>query len=453
MNYTRSKQIDRANAMSQMIKSKQLTRDGADWLTLRLDPYHDFSRPIAGYPDADTMDTIVSVRNYEYNVSKPAGSLANWDAHVFVMPFDSATFDLGTNTTGQFVATANPFEVGLVNVAKDDAGGPLFTTVSPMVSANFEMAQINSFAGIQEGLSRVIGLGLEIIDTTAPIYRQGALTAYRMPMGGNARASLGYNVAGVLQTQLEHVVVPSPPSSVGEAILYRSSTQWEMKDGAYMVVGQTGVENPFTLPTRQSICIAGDPMFSGAQDCLTTYTESLTAVQVPPLITASTCGSTSKQINVTQSGIFMSGLANDATFKIRVRVYLERAPLRWDIDLIPLSSPSAIYDYKALALYSILATELPLCVPVGFNAKGEWWKWILGTISKLAPVIGGLLTPVLGPGALAIGTSVGSIAGTLRGGSGNLANTSVNRNTNTKQKVQNRPKTNPGRGRRALLLK
>lgn len=396
--------------MSKLIKQKQLTPDGADWLTLRLDPYHDFLRPIAGYPDADSSDTIVSVRNYEMNVSKPAAAAANWDAHVFTCPFDSDTFHLGTNTNGNFVQTADTYNLGIVNVSTDDSGGFLFPVAVPVASANFTMEPVASFLGIDSGLSRVIGMGIEIIDTSAALYKQGALTAYRMPASSRTSSDVSYiNTAGTQQSQSSSKMIHSPPSKVSEAILYRSSVQWEAKEGCYMVVGQQGIENPFELTSRQHLVITPDTTMSGATANLMSAFTPQTALQAPPILTASVSQYATKPCNVPQQGIFLSGLHNDATFKIRVRVYLERAPLRGETDLIPLSSPSAPYDYKALALYSLLEQQLPIAVPVSFNAKGDWWRWILRTIGKVAPAIGTLLTPVLGSSASLIGSAASTI--------------------------------------------
>lgn len=415
MNYSRGKKLDRADAINSMIARKQLTPDGADWLTLRMDPYHDFQRPVAGYPDADSYDTVVSARNYEFNVSAPAGSAGNWDAHIFTLPFDSVDLTSGSSVNAQYTATAATYNLGLVNVAKDDAGCPLFVTADPVVSANFECTRIDTFSGIEAGMSRIIGMGIEIIDTTAAMYKQGALTAYSMPTSKSCTSEMGYvNSAATGQYVASYDVIPAPPSTPAEAVLYRSTVQWEASKGAYMTVGQQGIENCFATSSRSLLLVTPDTTLSGTDVALATPIQPLTALQAPPLITAGVSGSTCKRVNVTQNGIFLTGLANSGTFKVRTRVYLERAPQRGDSDLIPLATPSAAYDYKALALYSILKNELPICVPVDFNAKGDWWRWIVRTVGKLAPIIGTVAAPFVGPEAILIGDAVGQAAQTVQ---------------------------------------
>ena len=435
MNFTRSKKIDRAQIMQQAIQAHQLTKDGADWLTLRLDPYHDFNRPISGYPDADAYDTIVSVQNYETNISAPAAAV--WDAHIFTMPFTTAQLNNGTiDATGNFVQGAAAYNMGIVNVATDVAGGPLFPTVNPVASGTFTCVPVDNFYGVEGGISRIIGLGVEVIDTTAVLNKQGALTAYKMPVTIDQKAQMAMlNAAGTVQWQGQFTTMPAPPSTVAEAVLFRSTVQWEAKEGCYMTVGQQGVDNPLTRETKQGVRL-GD---GTAGQALATTMVSSTAVQAAPIITAGYPHSTMKLVNMTQSGVFLIGLAAEATFKIRVRVYVERAPDRTDTDLIPLATPSAPYDMQALALYSQLVTELPLAVPVSFNAKGDWWRIIVNALKSILPVAGTVLTPILGPEAGMIGSAVGAMIPRQKVGKKNTqriqkAKTIVNRVANASRK-------------------
>lgn len=401
---------NRADIMNAAMSQTGLTQGGADWLTLRLDPYHDFNRPIAGYPDADAMDTVVSINNYELNVSQPAALGANWDAHIFTMPFNSATVNNGTfSALSNFVESATDYSCGLVSVAKDAAGGPLFPTVDPVASANFSITQVAGFSEVGVGVSRVIGFGVEIIDTTAELYKQGSLTAYQMPVCSLESTQYGsLNAATTEQTCGQHNMLLSPPSTVTEAVLYRSAVQWEAKEGAYLSIGQDGVENPFRMNTYEGVAITPSGYVTPGQ-ALSSKNAICTAAQVPPLVSTSKPAGSYKTINCTQSGVFLSGLDSHATFKVRVRVYVERAPTRSETSLIPLATPSAEYDPVALALYSKIVSSMPIAVPVGFNAHGDWWRMIVNAIKYVLPVAGTVLSPILGPEAGMIGSALGAI--------------------------------------------
>jgi hypothetical protein len=406
----------RTDVLDRLVSAKKLTPDGARWLTLNLDPFHDYQVPVAGYPDADCFDTIVSARNYEYNLSKPAGSAGNWDAHIFTLPFTFSTMYLGTlNGTGQFLEAGAQRSLGMVNVAKDDTGNPLFPTADPVVSANFEITPLNaSFDGINEGCSRVIGLGIEVIDTTAQLYKQGALVAYRVPTVQDSSCTFAYGTAAAnLQGSIQGKFVASPPSSVNEAVLYRSHVEWEARQGCYLTVGQNGIDNPFRYPEPTTIVVAEEPNVR-SEVALVGVQQACTALNAPPLVTSVSALNTVKTVNITQSGIFLTGLSNSATFKIRVRCYIERAPLRTDLDLIPLGTPSASFDSRVLELYSRLVHELPVAVPVSFNAKGDWWRMILNILQKVAPVVSTVLAPSVGPIAPVIGGLTSTIIEQLR---------------------------------------
>lgn len=413
MSYTRGKKKDRGDIIERLIGSNQLTRDGADWLRLRMDPYHDLQRPIAGYPDSNCLDTVVSALNYEYTLTKPAGSVGAWDAHIFTLPVKGMTVDVGSFTpvTDKFKQTAGAYGVGLVTIVKDDTGCPLFPTADPVASANFSMASMNAFSGVEDGMSRVIGMGLEVIDTTAEMYKQGALTAYRMPAVRESLTTIGYeNTAGTIITNSLVDVIMSPPSTVAEAVLYRNSVQWDARKGVYMVLGQEGIDLPFEVERKYGVYITPDPGCATAHVAVASRCLCVAAAaSAPPIPTPTAPYSTSKHVNVTQNGIFLTGLANSASFKIRVRVYVERAPLRTETDLVALATPSAPYDAKALELYSILVSNLPVAVPVDFNAKGDWWRWILRAVGSLAPVVG----TFFGPSGTAIGTAVSGLTGSI----------------------------------------
>lgn len=406
--YVRDIPVSRAQTIQKLIQAKSLTQDGADWLTLRMDPFHDFNRPIAGYPDADNIDTIVSAVNFQTVITKPAASAGNWDMHLFTLPFTQDEVTLGTSVDGVFTASAGTYLLGLVNVAKADAGEALFPDVNPVVSANFEMAGIDGFDQVGEGVSRIIGMGIEIIDSTAELYKQGNLLCYKMPGSHSDKTKFRYIQTDAKFGETNPMFYPSPPADASEAAIYRNAVQWQAKDGAYITCGQEGVGNPFTQRTKQSYVVGKDPSMVGTDVVLHTSQTTSAGVAAPNVSVL--IPGYPKTMNLTQHGCILSGLNNNASITVRVRIFVERAPLMSELALVPLASPSAAYDVRALQLYSHLISELPCAVPVGFNAAGDWWKWIVKTIRKVAPALGGVLTPILGPEAGLIGTAVGAVA-------------------------------------------
>jgi hypothetical protein len=68
---------------------------------------------------------------------------------------------------------------------------------------------------------------------------------------------------------------------------------------------------------------------------------------------------------------------------------------------------SPLLDEKALLIYRMVVNELP--VAVSYLENDSFWQKLLGVVSKVAPLIGGIFGA---PGA-AIGTSVGSLASSI----------------------------------------
>lgn len=295
--------------------------------------------------------------------------------------------------------------MGLVNVAKTMAGGNLFPNLDPVVDADFSITPVATFSNIDDGISRVIGMGIEVIDTTAEIYKQGSLACYRMPVVRNTLLQFGYNDGAGVQSQTTWHVFQAPPSTMSDAARYRSTVQWQNKDGAYMVIGQDGIANEFTSATGLPIAVLMDTDWTNGYRAMISTLQSTTADQVDPLLTSQVAINQPKLVNVAQQGIFLSGLNKEATFRVRVRVYVERAPLHGDVTLIPMATPSAKYDVKALEMYSQLVSDLPIAVPVGFNAHGDWWRIILRGIEDYAPSVGA----AIGPGGKIVGKGVSNM--------------------------------------------
>jgi len=86
------------------------------------------------------------------------------------------------------------------------------------------------------GKCRVVGGGFEVINTTAPIYQQGTVTAYRSPQTF-ASTMIESTVAttpvvGLGFPATMHLMAPSSPAA---ALLLPGSKQWPAARGSYSV--------------------------------------------------------------------------------------------------------------------------------------------------------------------------------------------------------------------------
>lgn len=390
-----------------VLKRAGITRDGGIWLLNALDPFSDNNGPCAGYPDMDDSLTVVRALNFESTITKPAGAAAAWDLQISTTPIcNERTFDAGhqASNNAKFVQTAEAYGVGFVNAIKCDAGEGFFPD-SPLTLTNWSCTNIVDVDFLQIG--RVVGAAIEVIDMSNVVSKQGALTVYSFPSDCLLdNEGVWESTAG---TEIGRTVGPifgGWAATPAQAILLKSSRQWEAKDGAYMSLGFNSIDNPMVSYANRTIKIFPNQQ-SRSSDCLCireTVVES-SAAPIPSLVMPSY----TRLVPMGFSGVILSGLHNDASILVRTKVIIESAA-RPEDTFVSLAVPSSGYDYKALALYSFLRHTLPLAVPVGENASGDWLRRVMSLIRDYAPVIGRVINPLV-PGAALLGSTAGQVAG------------------------------------------
>lgn len=401
-----TKRKSRNLGLEGLVKTKNLTPEGKEWLTLALDPFHDYQHQIAGYPDADASGTIVACYNLSMEVKKPAATVGNWDCHVYTLPMAApAEFTLCTQTEGVLTSVAELGKLGLINVACADSMQDTFPGTAPFVSTNYVNTPFDTKDIVLKGVTRIVGMGMEVVNTTAEVYRQGSVTAYRMPQG---RAFSEFVLDGKDDTEVTRGTANryrAPPTNLSQAVSLLNSVTWSADLGAYQVVPFASVDNPLVNVGYQSTIVSnGTGMDPGAASVLSgqIMTPSGTFISGP-----------GQHIPINTSGLYFSGLSVATTLRVKVKLYVERAPTPEEPDLVVLATPSAGYDIRALQLYARAINTLAVGVPVGYNAAGDWWRTVLDVISTAAPVIGMALTPTF-PVAPFIAASVGATAKAIR---------------------------------------
>jgi len=257
------------------------------------------------------------------------------------------------------------------------------------------------------GKRRVIGIGFEVYNVSAELYRGGSVVCYRQPVESFEDANTMLCNVGVTNTVSgftagKAVCFNTPPISSGNALLLPYSRQWDAKEGAYVV----GAFNSNELAPHNSnpvIPIILDPY--GSQNG--TRTSSITWTSYPQQFTTSSTGTAPQYcaapidfVDIDQSGAYFTGLAPQSSLLINYNIYLERFPSNEDLDLVVLAKPAPERDDVALKFYSHASDQLPVGVPVKENGLGDWFKDVIGTASDyIAPV----LSAVPHPGAQGIG--------------------------------------------------
>lgn len=398
----------------QLVDKSKLTVDGKDWLTTALDPFHDYNHQIAGYPDADVSQTVVSCYQYEASITAPPSVVgaALWDVHIFNTPLTQSHTAKVVNEEAawSYLQMNGPDaanSMGALHMYATPAGGALCPAAPTNVNAVNTTLPAQGVEDVAAGCSRVIAMGYEVHNTTAEMYKQGSVTSYRMPQTHGLNSEFFCNNA---QTQFSKLVgnrYRHPPISVAQANLLKGTRTWEAKDGVYATCLQSTVQNPLKQLAPQQLVLSrdSDPGATGAPWIVEPLQVTLNA----------TTQYREQPLNLTvfdTTGAIFTGLSASTTLTVKVRFYVERAPTWSDPQIAVLSSPSAGYDVTALELYAAAVNMLPPAVMVGENAKGDWWRAIVSVLKHVSGPLGLALNPFV-PGAGLIGATVSNMAGQI----------------------------------------
>lgn len=99
------------------------------------------------------------------------------------------------------------------------------------------------------GKSRIVGGGFEVVNTTAPLYRQGLVTVYRAPqVNAETVVNVSFGTTPAVSVAFPARSLALPPSNAQQAFVLPGSKQWPAERGCYNVFTQTDIENPFQMP-------------------------------------------------------------------------------------------------------------------------------------------------------------------------------------------------------------
>lgn len=232
--------ITRSKApMDELCKQRLITPEACDWVKSALDPFHDLQLDhLRGYPDVSTEPTVVVKVRQALTVSRPPGlgDNYNWDCHIVTSPIDfqpcespavrvgrAVPFGNGARPTndvagliqGSDATITHRMDGLLINSVPSVGTEGANMTYTPehcptSAQQGYQLQHINlddylDFHETDLGVYRILYSGFEVVNTTAQIYKQGAVTVYEygnsyevgasMPEqineGGGAHSELG----------------------------------------------------------------------------------------------------------------------------------------------------------------------------------------------------------------------------------------------------------------------
>lgn len=398
--------------LKKLEQSGVITGSGGDWVRAALDPFHDYEIPnLKGMPDLDSEPSVIVRTQQSTTLSVPVDPSTGlpaqtpWDANIFMSPVDMSSTTSGdalfthfgeytpngsaTSMPGTFTAEKNSENRldGLVMMSQL-GGQPM---MSP--STSFTGLHLDDYLNPGEASDlltyRVIGMGFEVVNTTASLYQQGAVTVYELGNGDNL-SSLNLEEREQPPRIGDSRSFRSPPATLAEAKQSPAAHTWAAKEGNYNVAKFHGLESYSGLNKRDFVFSRNTTANVPANDvprawCTHKAGRSLDAT----IDEKSGCASHISPINT--NGAYYTGLSPETTLQVTWRVILERLPGPFDLTMLALAQPSAQFDPRAVELYSHIIREMAPGVPVSYNDAGKYFrmaeKVVRDVSHRVAPVL------------------------------------------------------------------
>jgi len=361
-----------------------------------LNPFPDGDVVPMGWPDSKSVSSVVLVDTQETTITNPVGLTTGqtWDCHVGISPY---TLDInagGSSGKGQF-------DGSYVALATNTAVGPYFVLTGASgtnMAPNNATGLTNPFhAGYgqlsEKNMFRVVAQAIEVVNTSAELYRGGMAYGYRTPtMPHVSTVVSGLGVAG--STSLSRSVTCNlPPRNAGGVVNFKNTYEGSAADGLYVINTPDGIVN--------------EPM--QGTGCQTIMLESPSE----PSSFGYTFVRCGPHTNWNHIGGFLTGLAQGSSLVVRFRTYMEIFPTVGNAQeptaLVRLSGRTVPRSYVIDEILTRVLSDMPAGTAYSENPLGEWFQKILQAVASMAPVIGSALAPVFPPAAL-IGSGLGMAA-------------------------------------------
>lgn len=398
--------------LNKLAETHAITECGKDWLIAAVDPFHDTQlKNLEGWPDVEETPSVVRCIKQTMTVSSTGSG--NWDLHIVAWPW------LNKQPFNKTSARHGNVLLGADAVGHDgEFGGVQAFAVASGVDLDISDPSTYTLLGTMDlnpdytqGVSRLVGMGVESVNTTSDLYRQGQVTVYRMPdtkaepcVFTRLVANPGPPTDATGGTFSAQIYRP-PPKNQQVAMLISGSRQWKASDGTYQVVPNVGQDNPpFSANYHQPfIAIDGsdeDAVYSSLAVAANVgqLMYPMTDVWLPGTDVLYPARGQHLFPNH-QVGCIYTGLSPQTTISISTNMYVESFPGPAEPGILVLATPSATYDYTALQLYSRCLAELPVGVPADWNGFGDWFVDAIGSLAQFIEPVADVASMFGVPGA------------------------------------------------------
>lgn len=364
-----------------------------------VNPFPDYAPKRVGWPDTKAGASVCIVDLYETTLKQPTGLAAGdtWDLHVSCLP--------QCFSADRQLITVSPWALGPPQAQKlASLNCQTWPTGTPAhnLLAGSNIVDQYSYGPLAQGAAfRVVAQGLELVNTSAQLYKGGSSYAYRFSTPVSLTAPYTVSSPNSPTTQAGAglmELVAALPTDPSEIVDWPNTFIGSAQDGLYVINTPVDQVNEARGFAGRGVGYVDDPSDLATDGVGSAY-----------------CGGHN---GWNMCGAFMTGLAQGSSILVKHRVYLEIFPSTLkdseSFSLIRLTNPTVPYSPVILEVLAQVLRDMPAGCRYIDNPLGEWFQSILDKIATYAPVVGAALTP-LSPLAPIIGSAVGKGAAMIRG--------------------------------------
>lgn len=409
----RAKRMERY--LEKIGNSLGLSECGRKWLIMALDPFNDSLNNHDGFPNGSGAKNLVEQVKETINIVNPANNTANWDCLILQLPWE-LPIKIAANASQGSASTSSPnVPSNLLNIWGYQSTGPSFIgggiCIVCMPSSNnnwnpslgtwaaFQAATTGSVTNVTPDPSylqdnyRVTNKGFEVANTTAPLYRQGSVTLFKVPVPSLAAAAVGaigtWTTGSVSGAADYHKVlnIDMWPANSQAAFLSTDSIQHNAEDGVYMPAHISDLDemSDYKYDPTAPFIVSATNGENGTTNCLPFLTG---LVATAPWANGGTFATGVEWSSFHMTGCLFQGLSVQTALQLNAKWGIERFPSQNNTILSPLAHDPPIRDQIALDLYAHIMQSMPVGCKFSGNGFGDWIADALGTAADfISPVL------------------------------------------------------------------
>jgi hypothetical protein len=367
-----------------------------------LNPCPDGDIVPVGWPDSKAAPSVVLVDTQEVTVTAPTGLATGvtWDLHAGISPYSLNPAGTISSFKGSIGAVSGPFDTTTFAGPYFALTGASGTAFAPnnTGSGGVTVAFASGYGDIAApNMFRVVAQAMEVINTSAELYKGGMAYGYRTPTNPNPITFSAQVVPAPAATVWKHTCQTAmnlPPRNASGVVNFKNVYEGEAKDGLYVINTPAKSTNEPPCGIGANVIMIESPSESSSFAYWTDH--------AGPANNWNHCGG------------FMTGLAQGSSVVIRYRTYMEIFPTMAASQnastLVRLAGQTVPRSPIIDEILARVLCEMPAGTCYKDNPLGEWFSKILEAVASVAPIVGTALSPIF-PAAGLIGNGVGAIAG------------------------------------------